>query len=332
MGWNELVGHLIPKHANGITYLLGGGVVVLGLLQGITGILLQQFYHAHTAAPGAYESLQDIIAIPALAFVRSLHYWGAQFILAIVFLHLIRVFISGAYKKPREFQWLTGVGLLALAYAWSFTGTILKWDQEGVEALAHNNEVAEALGALGWPLPQFAHVPILERLYSLHVTLVPALVLIAIGIHLALIRILGISSPNIASKKGELTSHEEMVPFSTHLKRMLIFGGVLALTVGIISFVVQAPLGMRGVEDLEISKPPWYLLWIFPLEDAFGIAIVPYVTALFALSLIAVPFIDRKEETDPRRRRLMMAGLFTLLAIFIALMILGGIAPIERHI
>jgi len=328
-----LVAYAIPRHANNITYLLGGSVLVLGVLQGITGIILQQFYHVHVEAPGAYESILDILTVTALAFVRSFHYWGAQVILAVIMLHLVRVFIGGAYKKPREIQWLAGVSLLVLAYTWTFTGTVIKWDQEAVEALAHNTEVAEGIAALGYlSLPQLAHVPILTGLYSAHVTLTPAVVLVVLGLHLLLIRTLGISSPKIRSKDESGISQGEMVPFSSHLKRMLGFGLLLALVVGIISLLVPAPLGMRGIEGVEISKPPWYLLWIFPLEDAFGIGVVPYVIGIFVLLLVAVPFIDRKDDTDPRRRPLMIAGLFIILGIFISLMVIGALTPIVQHI
>lgn len=190
LGWNRIFGHPIPKHANSFTYLLGGMALVTGIIQGVTGVILMQFYDPHPSPPGAYENIQFIMSRAALAFTRNIHYWAAQILVLVAILHLLRVFVAGAYKKPREFQWIAGVLLLALAFAFAFTGTVLKWDQEAIEGLEHNIEIAEGLGALGyWFLPQFAeNVPLLTRLYAAHVTVIPALALLALGLHVILIR------------------------------------------------------------------------------------------------------------------------------------------------
>lgn len=197
VGWDKIFSHPIPKYANNATYTLGGMLLVLGIVQGITGVVLQQFYHPHPTAPGAYEALLQIVSRNDLSFVRNLHYWGAQFMIIIALLHMVRVFISGSYKKPREIQWLAGVGLLALLFAFTFTGSVLKWDQEAVEALGHQVELGNTIGAIGsFFTIQFAPtIPLLTRLYASHVTVIPVLVLPVLALHLALIRLLGVSSP-----------------------------------------------------------------------------------------------------------------------------------------
>lgn len=85
--------HLIPAHANDPTYVIGGSVVVLGILQGITGILLQQFYHPMPDQNAAYSSVQYITSLSVWNFIRNLHYWGAQLILVLVILHMMRVYV-----------------------------------------------------------------------------------------------------------------------------------------------------------------------------------------------------------------------------------------------
>ncbi len=310
IGWNRILAHPVPKHANNATYTLGGMLLVLGIVQGLTGVMLMQFYHPHPGVPGAYESVLQIAGMTNTAFVRNLHYWGAQFMIVIALLHMIRVFISGSYKKPRELQWLAGVGLLLLLFAFSFTGTILKYDQEAIEALGHQTELAGTMGAIGsiFTSSFTSSVPLLTRLYAMHVTIIPMLVLPVLALHIVLIRILGISSPK--TDRTVAASVQEKVPYLSHVKRMLIYGAGVTMITVILAMIVPAPLGMRGLTGMEITMPPWYLLWMFPLEDLFGLGVVPYVTGLIVIVLGAVPLVDRKQITDPRRRKTMIIGMF----------------------
>lgn len=334
LGWDRVFSHPIPKHANNFTYTLGGTLLVLRVVQGITGVILQQFYHPHPVELGAYDSLLEIVSRPDLAFVRNLHYWGAQFMVIIVLLHMVRVFISGSYKKPREVQWLAGVGLLALLFGFTFSGTILKWDQEAVEALGHQVEVAETMGALGsvFTSQLSPDIPLLVRLYAAHVTVIPILALPVLALHLALVRLLGISSPMVRRGMQLIPVMQEKVAFSTHVKRMLAYGiGNTIITIAV-SSIVPATLTMRGIEGIEITKPPWYLLWIFPLEDAVGLGVIPFVNTIIMIILAAVPLVDRKADTDPRRRKAMIVAMFLLISIFIGLMIAGAVTPIAGHL
>ncbi|HEX9318414.1 MAG TPA: cytochrome b N-terminal domain-containing protein [Nitrososphaeraceae archaeon] len=346
LGWNKIFSHPIPKHANNATYTLGGMLLVLGIVQGITGVILQQFYHPHPVSPGAYEALIQIVSRFDLSFVRNIHYWGAQFMIIITLLHMMRVFITGSYKKPREMQWLAGVGLLALSFAFTFTGTVLKWDQEAIEALGHQVELGNTIGAIGsFFTTQFApSVPLLTRLYASHVTVIPILTLPVLALHLALIRLLGLSSPKILKQHEQQlrylnTDHhsgsepeQAKVLFSSHIKRMFVYGIAVTIIVIILSVILPAPLSMKGVEGIEITKPPWYLLWMFPLEDLFGLGVIPYASAIIIIGLAAVPLIDRKEVTEPAKRKAMIIGMLVLIAIFVGLMIAGAVTPVGEHL
>ena len=96
--------------------------------------------------------------------------------------------------------------------------------------------------------------------------------------------------------------------------------------------IIPAPLSMKGVEDLEITKPPWYLLWMFPLEDLFGLGVIPYASAIIIIGLEAVPLMDRKEVTEPAMRKAMLIGMFVLIAIFFGLMITGAVTTVGEHL
>lgn len=267
----------------------------------------------------------------------------------IVLLHMVRVFISGSYKKPREIQWLAGVGLLVLLFALAFSGTVLKWDQEAVEALGHQVEVSEMIGSVGSLFTaQFAPgVPLLTRLYAAHVTMIPIVALPLAILHLVLIRILGVSAPVLRRENGDNDSNKSLpkagrkaadvspiatVTFASHAKRMLAYGtGAVAIAI-ILSLAFPAGLTMRGIEGIEITKPPWYLLWIFPLENTLGLGAIPAISIIIAVALAAVPLVDRKVDTEPRRRRAVMIGMFLLLSVFVGLMIAGALVPIAGHL
>jgi len=166
LGWSVILDHKVPKHSNDFGYCLGGLTLSAITVLVVTGVILEQFYHP--APEEAYATIDFVITqVSGGAFVRNLHFWAAQFATVIVGLHMIRVLVAGAYKKPRELQWLVGAALLFLTGAFMFTGTVLKWDQEAVEGLGHNVELAEGLGALGyWFVPNFARdVPLLTRLF-----------------------------------------------------------------------------------------------------------------------------------------------------------------------
>src|SRR3972149_4910570 len=125
----------------------------------------------------ARESVVYIMNVAPLGdLVRGIHFWVANIVMATVLLHMGRVFVTGSYKRPREANWLIGLGLLGVTLGLLFTGTILKWDQEAFEALAHNVEMGDLLGAFGfWFSADFAaSLPILGRLYIAHIVILPA--------------------------------------------------------------------------------------------------------------------------------------------------------------
>ncbi len=329
LGLGSFMDHLIPSHANSPTYVIGGTIVVLGLVQGITGILLQQFYHPSPDANAAYDTVKFISETTPWSFVRNLHYWGAQLLIILVLLHMIRVYVSAAYKRPRELLWVSGIALLVSIWLLSFTGSVLKWDQEGVEALGHNLELAVSAGPLAyWFSPSFApDVPILIRLNSAHVTLLPLVALLVVGAHVYLIRVLGISDP----KTPRLTQ-EKQVPFSTHVKWMILYGTLAFLLVAIVALVVAAPLSSVGNTAIEVSKPDWYLLWIYSVENYLGLQAVPYILTPALILMTLVPALDRGPETSPRKRRIMMLLLAVAVVFFVWLMLDAALITPESHL
>ncbi|MDV3293135.1 MAG: cytochrome b N-terminal domain-containing protein [Nitrososphaerales archaeon] len=329
LGLGIFLDHMIPKHANSPTYVIGGSVVVLGIAQGITGVLLQQFYHPMPDQNAAYASVQFITGDALWNFVRNMHYWGAQLLLILVILHMMRVYVSAAYKKPREMLWVAGAGLLVATWLLLFTGSVLRWDQEAVEALGHNLELTAFAGVLGyWFDPSFApNVPILIRINSAHVTILPLIALGLVGVHVYLIRVLGISG---AGRDSE--TQEPQVPFSTHITRMTIYGLLAIVLVAVVSVAINAPLTTLGNPGIEISKPDWYLLWVYTIENYWGLQAVPYVLTPALILILIAPVLDRGSETSPRKRKLMVGLFIIAIALFAALTIGAALLPPQSHL
>ncbi len=246
---------------------------------------------------------------------------------------MTRVFISGAYKKPRELQWLTGVVLLVIIIAFSYTGTVLKGDQEGIEAFGHQLETGKISGPLNSILTlQFIpNISSLTRLFALHVTVIPLLSIPVLAIHLILIRLNNITIPKVKQNNKIVSIVGEGTAFSSHIVRMFEYGAAITVLAIILSLMSPAPLYQRGIEGIEITKPPWYLIWLYPLEDIFGIKAIAGTSILMFVILAAVPLVDRKEITDPRRRKIMIVGMFVLIIVFSSLLIAGLASPVVHH-
>ncbi|MBI3943219.1 MAG: cytochrome b N-terminal domain-containing protein, partial [Chloroflexi bacterium] len=186
--------YAVPEHANSLPYLLGGVTFTGFVILFVSGIYLAQFYHPHPS--DAHQSIVYLITGTALGdLIRSIHFWTAQMVTVTVLLHMLRVLFTGAFKRPREFNWYIGLGLLAVTFSLVFSGTVLKFDQEGLEALQHNKEAAELIGSLGvWFSGEFSRsVPLLTRLFNGHVTVLPVLFVLLIVTHIYLIKQHGMS-------------------------------------------------------------------------------------------------------------------------------------------
>lgn len=317
----------VPAHANTLGWSLGGlTAAALGLLI-ISGVVLAQFFNPTPEM--ANLSVREISTqVPLGRFVRGLHFWAAQAMYVLVTLHLLRVFLTGSYKRPREANWLIGVAMLALTIGAIFTGTVIKWDQEGFEALAHNLEIANLLGGLGtWFSADFAEsLPIIVRLYVAHVAVIPGLILGLLALHFLLVKRHGIS-PKPATGATRPTT-----PFTRHLARLAGFALALVGMIGLLAVLFPPPIGPTPVEGIEVTRPLWMFWWLFALENWWGLpAILWGSVALFAL-LAAVPFIDRRRERYWRRRPVALAAAGIVLAALVALTVVTALTSSVEHL
>jgi len=339
--WRELderlalhaLAYPVPEYANTIPYTLGGITLFGFIVLFATGILLTQFYHAHPAE--AHDSVTYIISqVPFGDFIRSIHFLTANLVVVTALLHMVRIYYTTSFKRPREFNWLVGVGLLAVTLGFVFTGTILKWDQEASEALAHFKEIGELLGAWGaWFSPEFARsTPLLARLFSTHITLLPFILLGLVAMHLFLVKMLKISpKPAENARAGDDYSPEYLGRFDVHIRRMIGFGLILFAAVAALSFFIAAPLGAPAVPGAEVTKPPWMLLWLYPIENIFGVAGILYGGITFFILLALVPFLDKSPWLAPSKRRGMIIAAIGLIVILAVLLVLAMISVPVTH-
>ena len=324
----------VPEHANSLAYTLGGITLAsfVGLV--ITGIYLAQFYDP--TAAGAHASVAYITNTAfAGALIRSVHYWLATAFTITLVLHMVRSFATASFKAPREFIWITGVLLFLLAAGLLFSGTVLKQDQEAVEALGHNTEIADLFGFAGfWFSADFTNnVSIVTRLYVAHVSILPILVAVVLVIHMLLIKRHRISPLpfGTADEVAARERSERLVTFTSHLRHIGIWS--LALLGGVLLLAGLAPsaLGPAGVEGIEITKPPWYFLWLYPWEDWIGLRALYIIPAILVVGLLAIPFLDRSRERDPRRRRFWIALAAVVLLAWVGLTIYGHVTVPVSH-
>ncbi len=323
----------VPRHANRLPYTLGGITLTGFVILFITGIYLAQFYHPHPNE--AHSSVVYIITgAPLGDLVRSVHFWTAQIVTVSVLLHLLRVLLSGSYKRPREVNWYVGLGLLAATLALVFTGSVLKMDQEGLEALQHNKEGAEFLGALGgWFSAEFSRsVPLVTRLFNGHITILPLLFALLIAAHIYLVKQHGISPAVTRDAVSRATAGEGESRFSIHLRRMAGYGLLVLSGALLLSLVFPAPLGQPGVAGAEVTKPWWMFIWLFPGEEAWGVRALVIVPAILGLLLALVPIVDRSPHLSPARRKgLLIVSAAILLAIVVSGLV-ATLQPLTAHL
>ena len=187
---------------------LGSAALTAFLVQAITGVILAMYYtpsaatDPHTGQPVAWESIVNITDHLTLGWlVRGMHRWGASVFIILMFLHMGRVFLFGAYKYPRELNWIVGVLILVMGMAEGFTGYLLPWDQTAYWATVVGINLNGTAPFLGPWLAQFLRGSqeiggeTLTRFYSLHMLVIPGAIIGLITLHLYLVVRLGVTSP-----------------------------------------------------------------------------------------------------------------------------------------
>ena len=345
LGWLDdrlglsAIRYAVPEHANTLWYTLGGitffGILVLV----VTGVWLAQYYNPDPT--GARESVIFIQnEVPLGDVIRGIHTWTAFLVVITASLHLIRVFVTASYKVPREVNWLVGLSLLALLlFGATFSGTILRWDQEAYEAMVHNMDAVTLLGGLGGFFSDdfTTSVSMLARLYVAHVSVIAMAILLLLIAHIFLIKHHGISPTPAQAEVGEapggrLRKEKQHGHYPTHLRLMVGYGLALLGLAGLLGVVFPPAIGPAPDPTLEITKPPFVFYWLYPFENWFGVNGIVYAGAIVFGLLAILPFADRTSRYSLRRRPLVAVLGLALLVMVLVLSIMTALAPTARHL
>ena len=320
----------VPVHRYSFWYYWGGISLFLFLVQCFTGVLLLVYYR-----PGAdaFESVRQITYVMHFGWlIRSAHSWSANLMMFSILVHMFSVYFMKAYRKPREFGWLSGMALLGIASVFGFSGYLLPMDDLSYFATKVGLEIPNAIP---WVGPAIASILrggpdvtefTVQRFFALHVVVLPALFLPLLGFHLWLVQRHGNAVP--PGEEGKPLVQRKAMPFFPNflvkdLAMWLISLNILALLASVFPWqlgaqadpLVPAPVGIH---------PEWYFMSPFEMLKILGkflpgevgeIAGILLFTLGIALWLL-IPFYDSSKESGQRGRA---AHYFGLLAVFLLL-------------
>jgi ubiquinol-cytochrome c reductase cytochrome b subunit/cytochrome b6 len=288
----------VPHHLKRWWWCLGGTPLYLFVVQVVTGILLTLYYVPDPA--GAYESVGRITREVRFGwYIRSLHKWSATLMIAAVFLHLLRVFFTGAYRRPRQLNWCVGVLLLATTLGFGFTGYSLVYEQLSFWGATVAANLLEALPVVGRPAallmrggPEVSGNT-LTRFFVFHIGLFPTVMFALLFAHIALVRLHGVTELKFRGER--VAARERTFPFwPHHAATELAIGVLLMFVLTVLALVLPAGLGPKA--DPTVTPPhihpEWYFYFNFRLLKLTSLRTSVYLTMAIGSGLLFWPFIE----------------------------------------
>jgi ubiquinol-cytochrome c reductase cytochrome b subunit len=333
--------HPTPSSNASWLYVFGSAATVLLVMQVVTGILLALVYSP--SASEAWGSLQLLNHNIALGwYLRALHGWGSDFMVAIVLMHMAQVFLFGAYKFPRELTWIIGVFLLLLTLGMAFTGQVLRFDQDSYWGLGIGASILSRVPLIGEPLVNLMlGGPIiggatLSRFFTLHVFVLPGLLLAGAGVHIWMTLVHGVSewpmpgrlvSKSTYEREYHELTHKTGIPFVPDAAwKDAVFAAAVVFSVMACAFFF-GPFGPSGPPDPTIiqtvPKPDIAFLWIYAvlafLPPSIETPVMLTVPILVIAGLLVLPLFAAQGERHWARRPvavLMVSIIAVTLGIF----------------
>lgn len=343
----EVMEHPVPRQTASWWYVFGSAALTIFLFQVVTGILLALIYVP--SAGEAWNSLQTLNHQVALGwFIRALHGWGSNFMLAIVLIHMAQVFLFGAYKFPRELTWILGVFLLLCTFGMAFTGQVLRFDQDAYWGLGIGASIASRVPVFGSALVQLLlGGPIiagatLSRFFALHVFVIPGLLIAFVGLHVLMVLKLGINEwpmpGRIVQRSTYLQEYHTLIekdgiPFVPEtVWKDVLFSGCILLAIAACA-ILLGPFGPSGQPDpttiQTAPRPDPFFLWIYALLSFLPpaaetpILLIGPVVAIIVL--LALPFVAGEGEKSWKRRPI------AVLAVLVIAVALGTLTNLGVH-
>src|ERR1700729_2361353 len=279
----ETAEHEVPRKTASWFYVFGSAAFAVFMLQIVTGILLALIYVP--SAGQAWSSLQTLNHDVALGwYIRALHGWGSDFMVALVLIHMVQVFLFGAYKFPRELTWIMGVFLLLVTLGMAFSGQVLRFDQDAYWGLGIGASIASRVPVIGpWAVNLMLGGPSMpggrfSRFSRLHVFVVPGLLIAFVAVHLLMVLKLGINEWPMPGRIVKRATYEAQyhaltksdgAPFVPYaIWKDMFFAAFIILAVAACAYYF-GPFGPTGQPDPTIiqtaPKPDYFFLWLYAL-------------------------------------------------------------------
>jgi ubiquinol-cytochrome c reductase cytochrome b subunit len=337
----EAMEHEVPENTSSWWYVFGSAATVLLVLQVVTGILLALVYEP--SAGNAWNSLQFFDHGVKLGwFLRAMHGWGSDFMIAVVLIHMAQVFLFGAYKFPRELTWIVGVFLLLLTLGMAFTGQVLRFDQDAYWGLGIGVSIVSRVPLIGgWLVDLMLGGPIiagptLTRFFTLHVFVIPGILLACVGLHLLMVLRLGINDwpmpGRIVRRSTYVREYHELtkqtgIPFVPDAAwKDAVFAAAIMLSV-VACALLFGPFGPTGQPDPTIiqtaPKPDFAFLWIYAVLAYLPPSLetpVMFIAPVLAIgAMLLLPLVAGEGEKHWSRRPvavLMLAVIAVTLGVF----------------
>jgi quinol-cytochrome oxidoreductase complex cytochrome b subunit len=304
-GWRDaMIQERLPVHLKTWLWALGGTPAVLFTVQVVTGILLTFYYVPQPMH--AYESVRQVTFFVRFGWlVRGLHQAASQLMIVAVLLHMIRVFVTRGYRRPRELTWVVGVGLFLATLGFAFTGYALLYDQLSYWATTVGTNMIAEVPVVGTPLLYMLRggadvsAQTLTRFYNFHVGIIPTAFFLLLAAHIVLVRLHG-----VATLEGDdRTDTYPLVP--DHVLREAAVA--LVLLVAMVVYVMAAPPGLGDKADPNLTpthiRPEWYFFPSYRWLKLVPLRVGLWTSTAFVAAMFFWPWIDAGlERLAPGRR------------------------------
>ncbi len=292
----EFTNEPVPNHMKKWWFCLGGTPAYLFVVQIITGIMLA--VHYQPSAGTAYESVRHITENVTYGwYFRGMHKWAATLMIAAVVLHQMRVYFTGAYRRPRELNWMIGMALLLVTLGLGFTGYSLVFEQLSywgatvggnlMDSVPGGNVMKQLLLAG----PEY-NEQTLPRFYILHAAIMPGTLILLIAVHIGLIRMHGVSELRFPEESDDEPGHFNFFP--DHMLTELALGLVLMVLLSALATIFPATLGDKAdpLTTPEEIKPEWFFYATFRWLKLFGQTFAVLSMGLIVFVMFVWPWID----------------------------------------
>ena len=294
----ELTNEPVPNHLKRWWFALGGTPAYLFVVQIFTGILLAFYYQP--AAETAFESVRYITEEATLGwYLRSLHKWAATLMIASVILHQMRVYFTSAYQSPRELNWVIGMALLMCTLLTGFTGYSLVFEQLSYWGATVAANISDAVPVIGRFSKEMLlagdtyNEQTLSRFYILHAAVLPTTIIILVVIHIAFIRMHGVTELKFEDEPADKPQHFNFFP--DHLLTEMMIGLTLMIVLSALATIFPATMGPKAnpLVTPEEIKPEWFFYVSFRWLKLFSLTFAVLSTGFIVAAMFLWPWIDK---------------------------------------